>query len=257
MKAIKRILTILLGLIVLALIGGLIFLNTLKVRAVPDYDTTYDLEGLTEKVTVYRDSLGIPHIYAQNDADLYRVVGYVMAQDRLWQMDLLRRITMGRLSEVLDPGLVNADLLFRSLRFSEKSELVLKESSAEIVAALEAYSDGVNQYIEKNRKKLPFEFTMLGYKPESWEPIHTANLIGYMAWDLAAGWDTDIILYRLQHVLDSALIAELLPDLDFQKVAVFPDFTEKNRVPEFHSYMEDAIEAVERLGLQVFEGSNN
>jgi penicillin amidase len=83
MKTLKRIGSILLGVVVLVLIGGMIFLNNLKTRAVPDYNKDLDLENLTDEVTVYRDSLGVPHIYAQNEQDLYRVVGYTMAQDRL------------------------------------------------------------------------------------------------------------------------------------------------------------------------------
>ena len=89
--------------------------------------------------------------------DLYRTVGYVKAQDRLWHMDLLRRVTTGRLAEVLDPSLVNADQLLRALEFSKKSELVLSKSDPEIVANVEAFSDGVNQFITNNLKKLSLQ----------------------------------------------------------------------------------------------------
>ena len=100
MKILKRILAIILIVIVLAAAGAMIFFNSVKTRALPDYNAAVDLENLTSPVTVFRDSMGIPHIYADNEEDLYRTVGYVMAQDRMWQMDLLRRITTGRLSEV-------------------------------------------------------------------------------------------------------------------------------------------------------------
>ncbi|MFH0758689.1 MAG: penicillin acylase family protein [Bacteroidota bacterium] len=257
MKILKRILTIVLGIVVLALAGGMIFLNNVKTRAVPDYNKDVDLENLTEKVTVFRDSLGIPHIYAQNELDLYRTVGYVMAQDRLWQMDLLRRITTGRLSEVLDPGLVDADQLFRALQFSRKSELVISQTDPEILACVEAFSDGVNQYMENNSKKLPFEFTMLGYKPEPWEPVHTFNLIGYMAWDLSSGWGPEMALYKMQQVLDSALFNELLPDMKDHPTTVFPDFMTSDKTLELQSNLDEAIGVVEKLGLEIFRGSNN
>ncbi len=257
MKSIKKILTIVLVVVVLALAAGMIFLNNLKTRAVPDYNKDVDLENLTEEVTVFRDSMGIPHIYAANEQDLYRTVGYVMAQDRLWQMDLLRRITTGRLAEVLDPGLVNADQLFRSLQFSKKSELVLSKTDPEIIACIEAFSDGVNQYIEENIKKLPFEFTMLGYKPEPWEPLHTANMIGYMAWDLTSGWGTEMALFKMQQVLDDALFKELLPVMSYQNTPVFTDYMNTKEPLELQSHMDEAIGIVEELGLQVFRGSNN
>ncbi len=257
MKLFKKIATIILILLVLLLAGGMIFLNNLKTRAVPDYNENVDLENLTDPVTVYRDSLGIPHIYAANDLDLYRTVGYVMAQDRLWQMDLMRRITQGRLSEVLDPGLVNADHLFRALDFSAKSELVLSKTDPEIVACLQAYSDGVNQYIDRNQKKLSFEFALLGYKPEPWEPVHTVNLIGYMAWDLASGWGSEIGLYKMQQVLSDTLFRELLPDMKYHSTPVFPEYMSSGKSLEMQSYMDDAIRIVNELGLQVFEASNN
>ncbi len=257
MKIFKRALTLILIVIVLALAGGIIYLNSLKTRAVPDYNADVDIENLVDPVTVYRDSLGIPHIYARSEQDLYRTIGYVMAQDRLWQMDLMRRITQGRLSEVLDPGLVDADQLFRALDFSKKSAMVLSKTDPSIIACLEAYSDGVNQYIEQHQKKLSFEFALLGYKPEPWEPIHTANLIGYMAWDLASGWGSEIALYKMQQVLSDTLFGELIPNMKYQSTPVFPEFMSSNATLELQSIMEDAIGIVQELGLQVFEASNN
>ena len=121
MKILKRILTILLVVIVLALAGGMIFLNSVKTRALPNYNAGVDLEKLSAPVTVFRDSMGIPHIYADNEEDLYRTVGYVMAQDRMWQMDLLRRVTLGRLSEIFGEDFVDTDLLLRALRYSDHS----------------------------------------------------------------------------------------------------------------------------------------
>ncbi len=257
MKLLKRILTILAAIVVVALAGGVIFLSHIKTRAIPDYNEDVDLTSLSAEVTVYRDSLGIPHIYARNDLDLYRTVGYVMAQDRLWQMDLLRRITLGRLSEVLDPGLVDADQLFRALQFSKKSELVIAETDPYIIDCMEAFCDGVNQYIEAHQKKLPFEFAMLGYKPDPWTLVHSFNLIGYMHWDLASGWGEDMALYKLQKVLDEARFQELLPDMEYQNTYVYPDNNAPRDDLEIQSIMDDAIDFVEDRGLQVFQASNN
>ena len=257
MKTLKRVLTIILLVLVLALAGGMIFLHSVKTRAVPDYNAAVDLEALLAPVEVYRDSLGIPHIYASNEADLYRAVGYVMAQDRLWQLDLMRRITTGRLSEVLDPGLVEADLLFRALDFPGKSRKVLAQTDPEIIACLEAFADGVNQFIDQNRKKLSFEFTLLGYEPDPWETLHTINLIGYMAWDLSSGWNTDMALYKLQQAVSDTLFRELLPDMQKHGIPVFPEFMSSQGSPELLSSMDEATGIIEQLGLQVFEASNN
>jgi penicillin amidase len=257
MKIFKGIIIILGILVILALTAGIIYLNHIKNRAVPDYNAGVDLEHLTAEVTVYRDSLGIPHIYASNEPDLYRTVGYLMAQDRLWQMDLLRRITTGRLSEVLDPGLVDADQLFRALDFTGKSEKVLAATDPGILACVEAFADGVNQFIDSHRKKLPFEFTVLGYEPDPWKPIHTANMIGYMSWGLSSGWGEESALYRMQQVLPDTLFRELLPNLKYHSTPVFPDFMSSDSSPELQSILDDAAAVVEELGLQVFTGSNN
>ncbi|MBE9517481.1 MAG: penicillin acylase family protein, partial [Bacteroidetes bacterium] len=257
MKVLKRILTIIVIVIVLAIAGGMIFLNSVKTRALPDYNATIDLEKLTSPVSVFRDSLGIPHIYAENEEDLYRTVGYVMAQDRMWQMDLLRRITTGRLSEVLDPGLVEADMLFRALEFTKKSRQVISQTDPDILRGMEAFTDGVNQYITQNQKKLSFEFTMLGYKPDPWELEHSYNLVGYMAWDLSSGWSTDMALYKIQQVVSDTLFRELLPDMNLQDIPVFPEYMSSDNTLELQSAMSDAIGIIDKLGLQVFEASNN
>ncbi len=257
MKLFRRILQALLLLLIVAIISGTIFLNHLKKRAIPDYGEPVNLENLQEEVTVYRDSLAIPHVYAKNEQDLYRVVGYLTAQDRLWQMDLLRRITMGRLSEIFGPDMISADQMFRAFDFSGKSHRVLEKTDPEILRCLEAYTDGVNQYINKNRKNRPFEFTMLGYRPEPWTTIHTANLIGYMAWDLTSGWNTDMTLHKLSAMLSDTLLQELTPRMDIHRTTVFPGTLPNEELLTMESPMEEAVQAIEKLGLQVFRASNN
>lgn len=256
MKVVKRIIQALLLIIMIAIIGGLIFLNNIKKKAIPDYNASVDIENLTDEVVVLRDSLAIPHIYAKNEEDLYRVVGYLSAQDRLWQMDLMRRITTGRLSEIFGEDMLNADQLFRSFEFSKKSTNVLSQTDPEIVKCLEAYSDGVNQFISQNSKKLSFEFTLLGYKPDPWTIVHTANLIGYMAWDLASGWDADMVMYKISQAVDDSLFMELFPDHSYQKY-VYPDYIEEHPELVQNTLLDDAVDAIDEIGAQVFQASNN
>ncbi|RPI96308.1 MAG: penicillin acylase family protein, partial [Spirochaetales bacterium] len=140
------------------LIGVFVFIKVLARTGLPDYNAKTTLKGLGGEVIVYRDKYAVPHIYAKNDSDLYMATGYVMAQDRLWQMDLLRHVTMGRLSEIFGEKLVDADVLFRSLRIPEKSKYVLKTISPETRKANEMFALGVNRYIEENAGRLPVEF---------------------------------------------------------------------------------------------------
>lgn len=121
---------------------GFILIQLLSRRALPQYEGQIKLTGLTEKVEVFRDSTVVAHIVAANEADLYRAVGYTMAQDRLWQMDLLRRITLGRLSEIFGDSFVETDLLLRSLEYSNKSKELLTQTPEHVVLALEAFPTG-------------------------------------------------------------------------------------------------------------------
>ena len=201
MKIFMRIIQIVLVVVVIVLIGGLFLVDRIGSRAIPDYNKDVELRNMTATVEVYRDDYAVPHIFAETEEDLYRAVGYVMASDRMWQMDLIRRGTTGRLAEIFGNDLVETDALMRSLRISEKSEMLLKEFPPEIKLSLIAFADGVNQYIEQYRKKLPPEFAILGYEPEPWEPLHSVNMIGYMSWDLTSGYRSKLDIHKLLPVV--------------------------------------------------------
>ncbi len=253
MKVFKKILAGLLILIVLAAVAGLVILNRVKNGALPDYNATVEIKGVINEVDVLRDGYAIPHIYASNEDDLYKAVGYTMAQDRLWQMDLLRRVTLGRLSEIFGEDMVDTDHLLRALCIPEKSEKLLQNLTPEIMGSLESFAEGVNHYI--NTHNLPPEFKILGYKPELWEPTHSINLIGYMAWDLTMGWGTEVLLHQLKQELGEEKLAELVPDLQKQEIAVFPELNS----PELSAddLLLSANQNLQGLGIEIFHGSNN
>ncbi len=237
------------------LIAGYFVLRNISRKALPDYNQNFTIEGLQGEVEVLRDDFAVPTIYATNENDLYRAVGYVMAQDRLWQMDLLRRATTGRLSEIFGEDLVETDLLMRSLRIPEKSEMVLDSTGQDVINALEAFADGVNQFIEQNSENLPPEFSLLGYHPGKWEPAHSVNLTGYMAWDLNMGWSTEVILHKLREKLEEDKFRELIPHLELQTSYVYPR-SSKTSV-QLRSLLLEQTEKLQDLGLAVFSGSNN
>jgi len=258
MKNFRRILLAIIVLLGALALIVLFIVNSARKSAIPDYAEPVDLENMIDEVTVIRDSLAIPHIYAKNEEDLYRVVGYVTAQDRLWQMDLMRRITTGRLSEIFGADMITADQLFRSLDFSKKSAAVLKTTDPEILKCIDAYTDGVNQFIDTHLKKLPFEFRLLGYKPEKWTAIHTTNLIGYMAWDLTSGWSADMAIYKISQVVNDTLLKELLPwDNEFKTHFVYPEYIQEHPELVMNTSLEEAARVIDKLGIKVFEASNN
>jgi penicillin G amidase len=126
MQLFKKILKIAGVILVILLIAGFFFIRNIARKALPDYDQDFTIENLAGEVTVIRDAYAVPTIYAGSEEDLYRAVGFIMAQDRLWQMDLLRRATTGRLSEIFGEDLAETDHLLRALRIPEKSAMVLQ-----------------------------------------------------------------------------------------------------------------------------------
>jgi len=256
-KKLKIVGIVLIVLIAIVAFAGALFVRSVARRGLPDYDATVELSGIKEEVSVYRDSYGIPHIFAQSQEDLYRAVGYCMAQDRLWQMDLLRRVCTGRLSEIFGEDLVEIDLLMRSLRMPEKSRQVLERTDGIHVNALQAFADGVNQYIEAHQKKLPPEFSILRYKPEKWLPEHSLHLVGYMAWDLSLSWSTEVLLDKIQRQFSEAKARELLPDMIFFDTLVYPEFESKLAQLDLNHTLLKANRRLQDLGLEVFSGSNN
>lgn len=258
MKILRIILYSLLVLIVVAVIGGLIFINGIKRGALPKYNGEIVLSGLSEDVTVYRDERGMPHIYATNEHDLYFAVGYVMAQERLWQMDLIRRATTGRLSEIFGPDYVKIDLFLRGLDMTNKSKKVIAYSDPEIIKCMQAYADGVNRYISEAGNKLPPEFKILGYKPDLWTLENEANIIGYMGWDLAKdNISNDLFNYELVKKLGAERASQLIPDGKAVSSVIFPDFRLDGKTLEQVWKSLDNLDKVESLGIGPFSGSNN
>ena len=149
-------------------------------RPLPQLDGSLVLPGLHAEVTVERDNWGVPHIRAASAEDLAEAQGYVLAQDRLWQMDLLRRAARGQLSEVLGPATLEIDKDFRKLNFSRAADVAMGMMGPEVRTILDAYARGVNAFMEQHSKHLPIEFTLLDYKPQPWQPTDTLMLGCYM-----------------------------------------------------------------------------
>ena len=149
-------------------------------RPLPQLDGAVVVPGLQGQVTVERDNWGVPHIRASSLEDLAEAQGYVTAQDRLWQMDLLRRAARGQLSEVLGPATLKIDEDFRRLNFSRAVDRDLGMMQPEVRRVMEAYARGVNLFVQQHATRLPIEFTLLHYKPQPWQPTDTLVIACYM-----------------------------------------------------------------------------
>jgi penicillin amidase len=158
-------------------------------RPLPQIDGSASLPGLQQEVTVERDRWGVPHIRAASVEDLAEAQGYVMAQDRLWQMDLLRRIARGQLSEILGDKTLTIDKEFRTYGFGRAAEREVTLLEPEAAKIMNAYARGVNKFIEQHEKNLPLEFSLLRYKPLPWRPSDTLAISAYMYRTLADTWE--------------------------------------------------------------------
>jgi len=176
--------------VTIAVVGGIAW--WLFVRPLPQVDGTASLPGLQHEVTVERDVWGIPHVRAASLADMAEAQGYVMAQDRLWQMDLLRRVSRGQLSEIVGPAAIPLDKQFRLLRFGPAAERDVNLLDEESRIAIEAYARGVNKFIEQHQNRLPIEFTMLKYQPQPWLPADSLAIAGYMYQTLTNTWEDEL-----------------------------------------------------------------
>ncbi|MBA3969928.1 MAG: penicillin acylase family protein, partial [Gemmatimonadetes bacterium] len=190
----KRVAFALIGLLLLvglAAASGLFYLRS----SVPDPARGAVLTGLSARVEVWRDSLSVPHVWAANETDLFRAMGYVHAQDRLWQMEFFRRVADGRMAEILGADLIDTDRFLRTVgmgRAAGENERLLDPQSRILLAA---YADGVNAWIRDHPGALPPEFITLRFRPEAWTIRNTLAIGKIMAWDLAS-WNLDLDLQR-------------------------------------------------------------
>jgi len=157
-------------------------------RPLPHLDGSVAIAELKDAVTIDRDQWGRPWIRAKSLEDAVTAQGYVMAQDRLWQMDLLRRVSAGNLSEIFGAMALRFDEESRTLGMRQAAERAAADASPEIRSLLEAYARGVNENITQRRKNLPIEFLALGYKPKPWSPADTYLISLYMYKTLTSTW---------------------------------------------------------------------
>lgn len=194
--------------------GGLLGLALLVAgwivyRALPEYEGTASLPPLNAEVVVERDSFGVARIRAASLLDAATAQGYLLAQDRLWQMDLIRRAAAGELSEIFGAATLELDREARTLGFraaAERDVTLLDDDSRQL---LEAYAAGVNSYFEQQRGRLPWEFTVLRYEPRPWTPRDSLLVAAYMYRVLASSWRSELNRARVTALLGEARAREL------------------------------------------------
>jgi len=261
-RLLKNLAKLLLALLVLALAGVAWYVYSKQ----PQRSGEVLIAGLTAPVAVRYDELGVPHIEAGNEVDLYRALGYVHAQDRLFQMEMLRRLARGELAEVLGPKLVPTDRLFRTLGIRVHADAyaarwIKDKSGSPAMQALQAYLDGINQY--QDSRPAPLEFQLLGIPKRPFTVADTISAAGYMAYSFAAAFRTEPVLTQVRDQLGSDYLKmfdlEWKPDGAIRKGLQNELQTARLRAGDWQDLTRLArlsAEALEAAGLPAYEGSN-
>jgi penicillin amidase len=194
-------------------------------QSLPKTEGEIRLAGVTAPVEILRDRYGIPHIFAASLEDASFALGYVHAQDRLWQMEMSRRIAAGRVAEVVGAAGLETDRFLRTLGVRRSAEANLRTLDAETRRQLDAYAAGVNAFLASD-PVLPPEFWLTGARPEAWTPADSAGWVKMMAWDLGGNWRSELLRMRLAKTLPLARIHEFLPPYPGEAVPVIADLKE-------------------------------
>jgi penicillin amidase len=227
LTAFRWLLRIFTGLVVLAVLAiGLAYY--ILTRSLPDYNEDFTLQGITAPVEIVRNNANVPHIFGKTAEDVYFALGFAHAQDRLWQMTMLRRTAQGRLSEIFGQRTVKIDELIRRLDIYPLSEQSVGAQDAPTRRALEAYSAGVNAWITQvnlgARGRGAPEFFFFSNEIAAWTPADSIAIIKLMALQLSAHLEDEVLRAQISTILPAARLSDILPDDPGTGIAALPDY---------------------------------
>ena len=197
-------------------------------QSLPDYSKTVEFSHVTEEIEIVRDTANVPHIFGKNDQDTLFALGYVHAQDRLWQMTMLRRTAQGRLSELFGAETLTVDMVVRRLGIYSASRASLSALRPDTMAKLEAYAKGVNARLEEinlgNSGRGAPELFLFSNSIAPWSPTDSLAIIKLMGLQLSSHLESEVLRARVSLILDDDLLKDLLPDVPGSGVAELNDF---------------------------------
>lgn len=248
----KNIAKIIVLLILIFGIGFFFFVSSNK----PTYSGSLEIKNLNDEVTVYFDEIGVPHIYAKDQNDAYTAMGYLHAQDRLWQMELMRRISAGRLSEIFGEDMVKTDKFFLGIGIQRAAEKTIRNLDTTTQASIltEAYLNGINQFIENGTT--PIEFRLIGIEKEKYTIKDVYNVFGYMAFSFAQAHKTDPFLTELREKLGDAYVLELGIDIS-PNSTIIQNYNGNIKSNVASSISTSVNEVLKNVPMPLFIGSNS
>ncbi|GFE50185.1 penicillin acylase [Roseobacter cerasinus] len=248
---------------VVLVVLGVCMVYYLASRSLPDYDKTLEVPYLTAEVEIVRDNANVPHIFGQSDQDVFYALGYAHAQDRLWQMTMLRRTAQGRLSEVFGTATVEIDTLMRRLDLYTRAVASVDAQDARTMQMLRAYATGVNARLDEiNTSALGRgapEMFLFNAPVSAWRPADSLAIIKLMGLQLAAHLDEEVLRARMSLALsDPKRLADILPDAPGGGVAALPEYAQI--VPGVTRFAENTMLPQHPLSpfkRRIFAGASN
>ncbi len=251
MKTLKKVLFILFTVILIIIAVVYFWIHS----TAPDYSGKKELPGLDKKVEVVYDFYGVPHIYAQNARDAYFAMGYVHAQDRLFQMVMIRRVVEGRLAELLGKSMVKTDKYMRTLSLNkiatESAEQFLKDADEPVRQQAQAYVDGINSFIKNG--SLPLEFTLLKFKPEKFTVKDIFSTISYMSLSFTSALNDDPLITRILQKTGNSY----LKDFALDSLSNAQRFSSSGEAQLLAGLVKQVRRVQDLVPMPIWEGSNN
>ena len=209
-------------------VGAVVLVYYFASRSLPEYDATRSVAGINAPVEIVRDNANVPHIFGAADTDVYFALGYAHAQDRLWQMTMLRRTAQGRLSELFGERTVGIDEVLRRYDFYTLAVSSVAAQDDETKAALDAYSDGVNAWLDEvnagARGRGAPEMWLFNHPISPWQPADSLAILKLMALQLSSHLENEVLRARTSLVVNNDRLADILPDDPTQGVAALPEY---------------------------------
>ena len=250
MKIFKKGLLVIISIVLLLILGlaGFAFYSK------PTYEGELQLKNIDKETTVFFDEFGVPHIYAESQIDAMEALGYVHAQDRLWQMELMRRIAPGRLSEIFGSAALKNDKFFAGIGIEEASAKAIAQldTTSQSYQLTQAYLDGINQYLEEG--KTPIEFQLLGIQKQKFEVKDVYNIFGYMAFSFAMAQKSDPLMTDLRAKYGMEYLKEFGLDGEFNTTKIK---NAKENQQEYSAIAKSVASLLDQSPIPPFIGSNS
>ena len=204
----------------IAVLVVVVFVEWLR-HPLPILDGEIKIPSLTNKVDVYTDEYGVPHVYAENESDLFFAAGYIAARDRLFQLSMVSLAVRGGLASVLGPDYLKTDIYFRTWKINDVAEKMVKKMDVNNRRIFQRFCDGINFRASEVVNDLPIEFKILGFKPDKWTPITVAGYARMMAHEMSGSWKPEVVFGAIEAYFGMDKLKELLPEkgVDYPTIA--------------------------------------